>query len=86
MAKKTTGALATIRRRCCSASVNIGAGLGWTLRTLLGLGWFDEGFTRPGCVSLAQSAVKPRVTLVTRARFVNGKQGCALDRVPIIFA
>jgi hypothetical protein len=32
IAKKTTGALATILRRCCSASVNIGAGFGWTLR------------------------------------------------------
>jgi hypothetical protein len=49
-----TGALATILRRCCSASVNIGAGLGWTLRTFLEDGWFDEGFSRLGWVSLAQ--------------------------------
>jgi hypothetical protein len=56
MEKKITGALATILRRCCSASLNIGAGLGWTLRTFLAVGRFDEGFTRLGWVSLAQFA------------------------------
>src|SRR5438270_7802610 len=85
IAKKITGALATILRRCCSASLKMGAGLGWTLRTFLAVGWSDEGFSRLGWVSLAQFTSYQGVTLVTRAHLVNGDGNCALAHAAIGF-